>query len=77
MFHGKENGGSPIGYTDLAVDVFQVGSDGSFGYEESLGRLPPVEAFSYETEHLNLPISEPGRPFLLAGAMSVGAIYPT
>ena len=77
MFHGKENGGGPIGHTDLAVDVFQMGSDGSFGYEESPGHLSPIEAFSYETEHVNLSISEPARPFLLAGPLSVGAIYPT
>ena len=77
MFHSKESGGGPIGHADFAVDMFQMGPNGSFGYEESPGRLPPIEAFSYQTEHLNLSISEPGRPFLLAGPLSGGAIYPT
>ena len=56
MFHGKESGGGPTGHTDFAVDMFQMGSDGSFGYEESLGRLSPIEAFSYQAEHLNLSV---------------------
>ena len=77
MFHGKESGGRPTGYTDLPIDMFHMGSDGPFGYEESPGRLPPVEPFSYETEHLNLSVSQPGRPFLLAAPLSAGAIYPS
>ena len=77
MFHSKENGGGSIGHTDFAVDMFQMGPDGSFGYEESLGHLPSIDALGYQTEHLNLSISEPGRPFLLASPLSVGAIYAT
>ena len=64
MFQGKEGGGRPTGYTDLAVDMFHMGSDGPFGYEESPGRLPPIEAFRYQTEHVDLSISEPRRPLL-------------
>ena len=77
MFYGEQGSSGPIGGANFAVDMFQMGPDGSFGYEESPGHLPPIETFSYQTEHLNLSISEPGRPFLLAGPLSVGAIYPT
>ena len=77
MFHSKKSGGGPTGYTDLAVDMFQMRPHGSFGDEESLAHLPPIEAFSYQTEHVNLSIGEPGRPFLLTSLLSVGAIFPT
>ena len=56
--------------------MFQMGTDGSFGYEECRGCLSPVEALSYEAKHLNLPIGEPSRPFFLAAPLSVGAICP-
>jgi hypothetical protein len=57
---GAGDGGGPAGDVQQAVDVFQVGADGSLGYAQAAGDLGVGVPGGDQVQQFPLPDGEPG-----------------
>ncbi len=66
MFYGKQGGSRPVGNSDFAVDMLQMGTDGAFADKKGLRRLSPAQAPGHEAEDLYFSVGQPRGPLLPA-----------